>query len=262
MCLILFAWDAHPEYELIVAANRDEFFDRASVPMHWWDDAPILAGRDLSAGGTWLALSAAGRFAAVTNVRDFTRSEAAPRSRGEIPVSFSAGESSPEDFLASLPAADYNGYNAVVSDRDSLWWGNNPPQAGGTSRAGTVAPVEPGIHGLSNAALNTPWPKVVDGKRRFADAIASGAEPAALFAVLADRAIAPDELLPDTGAGLEIERLASPAFITSDEYGTHASTVVRVRRDGSFDAEERRFLRGAETGRVTYSADGVTSARP
>lgn len=254
MCLILFAWDAHPEYKLIVAANRDEFFDRASLPMHWWNDAPILAGRDLSAGGTWLALSAAGRFAAVTNVRDFTRFEAGPRSRGDIPVSFSAGDSSPEDFLGSLPTADFNGYNAVVSDLDSLWWGNN--------WAGTVAPVEPGVHGLSNAAMNTPWPKVIDGKRRFADAIESGAEPDDLFAVLADRTIAPDELLPDTGAGLEIERLASPAFITSDEYGTHASTVVRVRRDGSFDAEERRFLRGEETGRVTFAADGVTPARP
>ena len=248
MCLILVACDAHPDFRLVVAANRDEFFDRASVPMHWWDDAPVLAGRDLTAGGSWLTLSATGRFAAVTNVRDFTRMEAAPRSRGEIPVAFTAGDSAPEEYLAGLPGDEYNGYNAVVSDLESLWWGNN--------WAGTVARVEPGVHGLSNAALNTPWPKVVDGKRRFADAIESGANTEDLFAVLADRTVAPDELLPDTGAGIEIERLASPAFITSPDYGTNASTVVRVRRDGSFDAAERRFLRGEETGRVAFEGAG------
>jgi uncharacterized protein with NRDE domain len=252
VCLILVAWDAHPDYPLVVAANRDEFFDRASAPMHWWEDLPILGGRDLTAGGGWLTLSASGRFAAVTNVRDFTRSQAAPRSRGEIPVGFSSGDTSPKEYLVGLPTDEFNGYNAVVSDLDSMWWGNNPPQAGGAPRAGTVAPVEPGIHGISNAALDTPWPKVVDGKRRFADAVESGVDVEDLFTVLADRTIAPDELLPDTGAGLEIERLASPAFITSPEYGTHASTVVRMRRDGSFDAEERRFLRGEETGRVVF----------
>lgn len=249
MCLILFAWDAHPDYRLVVAANRDEFFDRPSLPMQWWDDLPILGGRDLTAGGGWLTLSVTGRFAAVTNVRDFTRFEAAPRSRGEIPVGFSAGDSSPEEFLAGLPADEFNGYNAVVSDLDTLWWGNN------WSRK--AAPVEPGIHGMSNAELDTPWPKVVDGKKRFADAIKSGVNTEDLFTVLADRTIAPDELLPDTGAGIEIERLASPAFITSPDYGTLASTVLRIGRDGSFDAEERRFVRGEETGRAVFAGVGL-----
>jgi uncharacterized protein with NRDE domain len=242
VCLILFAWDAHPDHRLIVAANRDEFFDRPSLPLHWWDDQPIVGGRDLTAGGGWLTLSGSGRFAAVTNVRDFTRFEAAPRSRGEIPVSFSSGDSSPEAFLAGLPVKEFNGYNAVVTDLETMWWGSN--------WAGTTAQVEAGIHGLSNAALDTPWPKVVDGKRRFGEAIEAGAEPEDLFGVLADRTIAPDDQLPDTGAGIEIERLASPAFITSPEYGTQASTVLRVARDGRFDIEERRFLRGEETGRV------------
>jgi uncharacterized protein with NRDE domain len=250
VCLILVAWDAHPDYRLVVAANRDEFFERASVPMHWWDDLPILGGRDSTAGGGWLTLSASGRFAAVTNVRDFTRLEAAPRSRGEIPVGFCAGTSSPEEYLAGLPAPEFNGYNALVSDLDTMWWSNNWD--------GAAQQIEAGIHGISNAALDTPWPKVVDGKARLADALQSGAETADLFAVLADDTLAPDELLPDTGAGIEIERLASPAFISSPEYGTNASTVLRIRRDGSYDIEERRFLRGEETGRAAFAGDRLT----
>ena len=109
------------------------------------------------------------------------------------------------------------------------------------------------MYGVSNAALDTPWPKVVAGKQRFADALASGAGVHDFFTVLADDAVAPDELLPDTGVGLELERLVSPAFISSPDYGTTASTVLRIGRDGSYDVEERRFLQGEETGRVTFS---------
>ena len=113
--------------------------------------------------------------------------------------------------------------------------------------------LDAGIYGVSNAALDTPWPKVVNGKRRFAEALAAGAEVEDLFSVLADDAVAPDDLLPDTGVGLELERLVSPAFISSPDYGTNASTVLRIRRDGSYDIEERRFLRGEETGRVAFT---------
>ena len=114
-------------------------------------------------------------------------------------------------------------------------------------------PLDAGVYGVSNAALDTPWPKVVNGKHRFADALGAGAEVEDFFKVLADDAVAPDELLPDTGVGLELERLVSPAFISSPDYGTNASTVLRIRRDGSFDVEERRFLQGQETGRVAFS---------
>ena len=245
MCLILAAWDADPTYRLVVAANRDEFFERTSLPMHWWADIPVLAGRDLTAGGSWMTFSDTGRFAAVTNVRDFTRPDAALRSRGEIPVGFSAGSDSPGDYCRGLPTEEFTGYNALVSDLETLWWTGN--------WAGAVLPLDAGIYGVSNAALDTPWPKVVNGKRQFGDALASGAEIEDLFAVLADDAVAPDELLPDTGVGLELERLVSPAFISSPDYGTNASTVLRVRRDGSYDVEERRFLRGEETGRVTFT---------
>ena len=245
MCLILAAWDTHPDFKLVVAANRDEFFERASLPMHWWDDFPVLGGRDLTAGGSWMTLSASGRFAAVTNVRDFTRPDAALRSRGEIPVGFSAGKDSPADYCRGLPVDEFIGYNVLASDLESLWWSSN--------WAGAALPLDAGIYGVSNAALDTPWPKVVNGKRHFTDAIASGGNVEDLFAVLADNAVAPDELLPDTGVGIELERLVSPAFISSPDYGTNASTVLRIRRDGSYDVEERRFLRGVETGRVPFS---------
>jgi uncharacterized protein with NRDE domain len=245
VCLILAAWDADPPYRLVVASNRDEFFERTSLPMHWWDDVPVLGGRDLTAGGSWMTLSANGRFAAVTNVRDFTRPDEAPRSRGEIPVGFSAGNDAPADYCRRLPAEEYTGYNALVSDLEALWWTSN--------WAGAALPLDAGIYGVSNAALDTPWPKVVNGKHHFGDALAAGAEVEDFFTVLADDAVAPDELLPDTGVGLELERLVSPAFISSPDYGTNASTVLRVRRDGSYDIEERRFLRGEETGRGSFS---------
>lgn len=245
MCLILAAWDADPTYRLIVASNRDEFFERASLPMHWWDDLPVLGGRDLTARGSWMTLSSVGRFAAVTNVRDFTRPDEALRSRGEIPVGFSAGDDSPADYCRRLPREDYTGYNLLASDLDTLWWTSN--------WAGAALPLDSGMYGVSNAALDTPWPKVVNGKHHFADALSAGAEMEDFFAVLADDDVAPDELLPDTGVGLELERLVSPAFISSPDYGTHASTVLRIRRDGSYDVEERRFLRGEETGRVAFT---------
>jgi uncharacterized protein with NRDE domain len=247
VCLILAAWDAHPDYPLVVASNRDEFFERTSLPMHWWADVPVLGGRDLTAGGSWMTLSATGRFAAVTNVRDFTRPDAALRSRGEIPVAFCAGNDSPADYCRRLPAEEFTGYNALASDLHTLWWTSN--------WAGAALPLDAGIYGISNAALDTPWPKVVNGRRHFADALASGANVEDFFAVLADDTVAPDELLPDTGIGIELERLASPAFISSPDYGTTASTVLRIRRDRSYDVEERRFLHGAGTGRVTFSGE-------
>lgn len=245
MCLILAAWDAHPDFTLVVASNRDEFFERTSLPMHWWEDVPVLGGRDQTAGGSWMTLAATGRFAAVTNVRDFTRPDAALRSRGEIPVNFCAGKDSPADYCRGLPADEYTGYNVLASDRRSLWWTSN--------WAGAALPLDAGIYGVSNAALDTPWPKVVNGKRRFTDALGAGAEVEDLFAVLADDTVAPDELLPDTGVGIELERLVSPAFISSPDYGTTASTVLRVRRDGSYDVQERRFHEGVEAGRVAFA---------
>ncbi len=246
MCLILAAWDTHPEYTLVVAANRDEFFARESAPMNWWNDKPILAGRDLSVpnGGTWLALSRTGRFAAVTNVRDFERQIEGAKTRGHLPVDFAAGDSKPGDYLTSIDGSAYNGYNLLVGDGAEFWWGSN--------WAGGRAKLAPGIYGVSNAALDTPWHKVVHGKHMFVEALEAD-DSEAFFAALADDVPAPDDELPATGLPLEMERLASAAFIKTADYGTNASTLLRIRRDGTFDVKERRFVNGSETGRVQFS---------
>lgn len=245
MCLILTAWDAHPDYKLVVAANRDEFFARESAPMAWWEDQPILAGRDLSVpnGGTWLALARSGRFAAVTNVRDFERQVPGARTRGQLPVDFAAGDSKPGKYLTSIDGSAYNGYNLLVSDLSEMWWASN--------WAGGRAKLAPGIYGVSNAALDTPWHKVVEGKHMFSAALDAD-DPDAFFKALANDTPAPEDELPATGLPLEMERLASAAFISTPDYGTNASTLLRVRHDGTFDIEERRFAAGQETGRVRF----------
>ncbi|MCE5288315.1 MAG: NRDE family protein [Nocardiaceae bacterium] len=245
MCLILTAWDAHPEYKLVVAANRDEFFARESAPMAWWEDQPILAGRDLSVpnGGTWLALARSGRFAAVTNVRDFERQVPGARTRGQLPVRYVGGDDSPGAYLHNIEGEHFNGYNLLVSDLTELWWASN--------WWGEPTKLDPGVYGLSNAALDTPWPKVTEGKRMFTEALEAD-DVEAFFASLANDTQAPDDELPSTGIPLELERLASAAFIVSPEYGTNASTLLRVRHDGTFDIEERRFAVGQETGRVRF----------
>jgi len=246
MCLILFAYRAHPEYRLVLAANRDEFHDRPSAPAGFWSDAPnVLAGRDLRSGGSWLGITRTGRFAAVTNYRD-PRELLAPRSdapsRGELVSSFLRGSDSPVAYLAALAgrAGAYHGFNLLVGDRESLYWFSN--RAGAAPRR-----LQPGIYGLSNHLLDTPWPKVVRGREALRDALAAAApldeEP--LFRLLADRAAAADQELPDTGVGIERERLLSAPFIASAEYGTRASTVLLVRSDGGAHLVERTFTPGS-----------------
>jgi uncharacterized protein with NRDE domain len=247
MCLVLVSWRAHPAYLLVVAANRDEFYERPSAPLGWWPDEPeVLAGRDLAdAGGppgTWMGVARGGRFAAVTNVRTPARARAVTRSRGELPSEYLRGEQAPGDFLAGIAAGDgaFNGFNLLVSDLRTLWWHSN--RAGG----GTPRLLSPGRYGLSNAALDTPWPKVRTGAAAFADALTADdgrpdAPVAPYLAVLSDRRQAPDDDLPETGIPLEWERVLSSRFISSPVYGTRSSTVLRVRHDGSFDVTERGF---------------------
>lgn len=238
MCLVLTAWKAHPEYVLVVAANRDEFYKRESTPIGWWADKPeILAGRDVSpqGGGTWLGVSMQGRFAAVTNVREPGKVIEGARSRGELPVNFVAGAESPSEYLRGVSAlADrYNGFNVLVSDLNELWWYSN--------RSGEPSALDPGLHGLSNASVDTQWPKVSNGVDGLGKLLQADAEVESYLELLADTTQAPDELLPATGLPIEMERIASAAFCVSPEYGTTASTVLRIRRDGSFDMTERRF---------------------
>lgn len=231
MCLIALAWQAHPDYPLIVAANRDEFHHRPAAAARFWPEAPaVLAGRDLAAGGTWLGITRRGRFAALTNVREPGAAQGS-RSRGLLVSAFLQGGDSPQTYAAAVAAdgAAYSGFNLLVGDADSLWWVSN--------RAPAPAPVVPGVHALSNHLFNTPWPKVQRARDGLAAALAV---PSAerLFALLADDRAAPDDELPDTGVGLAMERLLSPPFIRSGGYGTRCSSVLLAGRERILFAEQ------------------------
>jgi uncharacterized protein with NRDE domain len=238
MCLILFAWHAHPEYPLIFAGNRDEAYDRPSAAADFWSDAPgIYGGRDLEKGGTWLGLALSGRFAAVTNYRDGPPRKPADLSRGDLASGFLRGADTPEDYLRSVaPNGDrYGGYSLLVGNLDRLYYLSN--------RGPGIADIAPGTHGLSNHLLDTPWPKIRLGKQRLAALLEAGEAKLVdgLFDALADRTPAPDSELPDSGIGLQRERELSPAFIAGERYGTRASTVVLISRCNEVTHIERHF---------------------
>lgn len=240
MCLIALAWNTVPNHPLLLVANRDEFHDRPAAPMHWWDDRPILAGRDLREGGAWLGASRSGRVAAVTNVRGADAALPRPRSRGALVADFLAGSESGEAFARAVArhAADYGGFNLLLYDGRTLHYCTNRPDF--ESR-----PVEPGVHGLSNAALNTPWPKVCQARAALQAWIAQGVgDDRALLDAMGDPTQAPDEELPHTGVGLDLERALSPAFIHMPGYGTRCTTVARVDDDGRVVLHERRYDAG------------------
>jgi len=268
MCLVLIGWRAHPDYRLIVAANRDEFYTRPTEAMRRWPEAPgLLAGRDLGVvgatsrniPGTWLGLHTEnGRFGAVTNVRNPADERTDVRSRGALLLDFLVGSTadSPRSYVREVAESsdDYNGYNLLVSDMGSLWWRSN--------RADEPArEVEPGFHGLSNAATlgssnaeatmlagtRRSWPKVGSGVLALRSVVQT--EPESLdryFDVLADRTAAPDASLPETGVSLEMERAVSARFVAHTEHGTRCSTVLLVREDGTYEIEERSFARLGE----------------
>ena len=242
MCLILFARDSHPDYRLVLAANRDEFHDRPTAPAAFWEDDPrILAGRDLKVGGTWFGITATGRLAAITNYRDPAAHRPNAPSRGLLVSGFLRGAMPADAYLAELAAHGpaYNGFNLICGTPEGLWHYSN--------RGGPPTPISPGIHGLSNRLLDTPWPKVSQGTAALAKLLQHDRiDPAELFAILADRTPAPDHLLPDTGVGLERERILSPLHIASPDYGTRSATVLLVGRDGWVEFTEQTFNGGAE----------------
>ena len=249
MCLVLFAYEVHPSYRLILAANRDEFYERPTEAASFWRDAPgVLAGRDLLHGGTWLGVTRAGRFAAVTNFRDSSAKLDGARSRGALVTDFLKGGQSPAGYARAVAAGAqaYNGFNLLAGDARSLYYFSN--------RGGAPAKLAPGVYGLSNHLLDTPWPKVVRGKRALAEVVESGdaLAPEAVVQILSDRVRAADAELPDTGVGVLVERLLSPLFIVSPGYGTRCSTVVLVGRDGRLTFVERTFGAEAETGEVRH----------
>jgi len=259
MCLVVLALHAHPRYNLIVAANRDEFYDRRTATAEFWSDAPsVLAGRDLQAGGTWLGISRAGRFAAVTNYRQGQREPAASRSRGLLVSDFLSGDGGGKEYMNQVDREGslYNGFNLIAGDSAGLFYYSN--------REDRVRGLAPGVYGLSNHLLDTPWPKVSTSKTAFG-AVLNGDGTSLtedLFALLANPEPASDEQLPFTGISPEWERLLSSAFITSADYGTRSSTVVLIGRDGRIDFAERSFgPEGVMEGEVRFDLEGKTIRR-
>jgi uncharacterized protein with NRDE domain len=234
MCLIAIALDESRRFPLVIAANRDEFFSRPAARLAWWsagtDGPPILGGRDLDGGGTWLGLTAQGRLGMITNVRDPGRNDPEAPSRGRIVPEWLAARENVDRFWMRTALSGYNGFNLIAADfaAGECFWASNTgahPQR-----------LERGIHGLSNAALDTPWPKVVALKSRLAEAIATHESvdrlATAMFDALADRRVADDDRLPDTGVGIARERELAPAFIRTPDgrYGTRCSTLVITER--------------------------------
>ena len=248
MCLILLAWRAHPDYPLVLGGNRDEAYERPSAPAEFWkDDLQIFGGRDLEMGGTWLGITRSGRIAAVTNFRDGTGAVAA-RSRGELTAGFLRGGAAPRAYLRGVEphAQGYRGYTLIVGDQEQLFAFSN--------RGGGIEELTPGVHGVSNHLMNTPWPKIVRGKQRLTALLKAGETELAegLFQALADRTVAPDAELPDSGVGLQRERELSPAFVAGERYGTRATTVILVSRRNEVVIAERRFgARGASLGETS-----------
>jgi uncharacterized protein with NRDE domain len=244
MCLIVLAWQTSPIACLAVAANRDEFFARPAEPAAWWADAPsVFAGRDLEGGGTWLGVTREGRFAALTNFRDLTatRRRDAP-SRGRLVAEFLRGNESAADCASRiLPNADsFEGFNLLVSDGTDLWSYSNVE--------GRAVSLSPGVYGLSNHLLETPWPKVIEARERFEQALAAARDAedleGRLLALLGNRSLASDATLPQTGLPLDWERALSAAFVVLPDYGTRASTSVVVGRGGDIRFVERSFGKG------------------
>lgn len=238
MCLIALAYRAHPRYELLLAANRDEFHHRPTAAAAAWEDAPdVVGGRDLVGGGAWLALSARRRFAAVTNVRRMEAPDPAAPSRGRLVAEFVRGEVSAEAAAETLMGAaeHYAGFNLLLWDGADLVYLSNRP-------APRWQRLAPGVHAVSNAQLDTPWPKLRRLRAALEAQLARDAGPESLFAALADEQVAADADLPETGVGLEVERRLSPPFVRGREYGTRASSLLCVPAEGGpLQLIERRF---------------------
>lgn len=256
MCLITFNFHAHPNYKLILAANRDEFYKRPTAKAGFWEDHPnVLAGRDLEQMGTWMGITKGGRIASLTNYRNPKENKAGKRSRGEIVSGFLTGNESAQAFLLELQdkREQYQGFNLIVGDADSLFFYSNVQNE--------IIEVEPGTHGLSNHLLDTEWPKVLKGKSGLYQCIADSSEVNVhcLFSMLQNADPAADKELPETGVNLEWERSLSPLFIKTPDYGTRSSTVLTIDRENKVNFIEKTFMNGQETDEraFEFSAAGI-----
>jgi uncharacterized protein with NRDE domain len=248
MCVCLFAIDQHDEYPFILLANRDEFRARPAAKAAFWQDHPeVLAGRDLEGMGTWLGINTRGEVAFLTNYRHPNYFHRKGPTRGKLVSEFLSTEADAETYLTSMKNAEaYNGFNLVAGKPSELFYFSNVQ--------GTPEPIGSGIHGLSNAFLNTPWPKVDDGKFKLKQAIETDAlNSANLFSILQDARMADDGNLPDTGVGQELEKLLSAKFINTPSYGTVCSTVVKIDRHRNCYFEEKTFdVHGNEADKMEY----------
>ncbi|MEM7313693.1 MAG: NRDE family protein [Planctomycetota bacterium] len=249
MCILFIAVNRHDQYPLVLAANRDEFYERPATASTFWDDRPdMLAGKDVQAGGTWLGLSRSGRLAALTNVREPQRVISNAPSRGHLVTGFLDGE--PEDQLITRLRAtrdDYNGYNLLFGSWNQLSVYSN--------RTNDLIRLNDGFYGLSNAALDTPWPKLNRGVKALEQRCNDSAplNDDRLLEILRDETKAADEHLPSTGIPLDRERLLSSAFIRSDDYGTRCSTLLTIQADGNARWVEQLYERGEPSGRREYN---------
>jgi uncharacterized protein with NRDE domain len=242
MCLILFSYKAHPDYELILAANRDEFYNRPTASLDYWTDHPdVLAGRDLKGNGTWLGITRTGRIAAITNFREPAATMENAPSRGILIRNFLTGNSLPQRYLKEVSKIGhtYNGFNLIAGDATGLYYYSN--------RATRVQQLKPGFYGISNHLLDTAWPKIQRGKALLQRQL-NGREKIdieKIWEILADRSRPPDKALPDTGVGLQRERILSSLFISSPDYGTRSSSIILMEKSGQIAVMERTFLNTA-----------------
>ena len=237
MCLIFFSVNQHPTYKLIIAANRDEFYNRNTAPAAYWQDHPtILGGRDLEANGTWMAINTAGKISMVTNYRDPKNINTHAPSRGQLVSEFLLNDDSPLDYLKKVEqvAPQYNGFNLVVGDVNQLYYLSNYKNG--------IDKLDTGLYGLSNHLLDTPWPKVATGKVQLKSILANdNISTDELFQFLNDEQRAPDFKLPYTGIGIARERALSSMFIKTNGYGTRCSTVILIDKQNQVEFTERVY---------------------
>ena len=258
MCLIGIAWKAHPDFPLIVAANRDEYHARPTAPSAWWQDTPqLLAGRDLQSGGAWMGITRAGRFAALTNYRSAAEIDSNAPSRGALVAHFLTSAAAPAQYAGMVGAegARYNGFNLLAGTLEQLWYVGN--------HSATPEALTPGVYGLSNALLDTPWFKVTSLKMALGEALGKVVRQAPLqstisslfadlFRALSSTRPSPDTALPQTSVPVERERLLSSAMIIAPVYGTRASTVLGVAHDGTVFWEERSFTPAGDVAHAVH----------
>ncbi|MCW9051380.1 MAG: NRDE family protein [Motiliproteus sp.] len=248
MCLILFAVNHHPSFPLILAANRDEFYQRPTRSAQFWPENPqLLAGYDYQAEGTWLGITRQGRLAAVTNIRDgIAEKRPGQRSRGLLTRDFLLSDVSAESYLQDLTQQPelYPGFNLLLVDSQGAYFLNNEENQ--------VRQLKPGIHGLSNGTLDSPWPKLLRGKQALQSVIETQPHSEALLNLLSDRHQPLDSELPDTGVPMEWERLLASSFICSEDYGTRASSALLWRKDGEIEMVEQNYNSRGATERNSF----------